>query len=97
MYMWQPSGNGLVVSGIPKNPYFDLSRVSVASFCLISKRGIEWPLPIHPHPMILSEMTKRVKIRAKNHFDKDPQFTKAQHKHYPPVLRRWTVSHTLVS
>ena len=42
-------------------------------------------------------MTKRVKIRAKNHFDKDPQFTKAQHKHYPPVLRRWTLSHTLVS
>ena len=38
--MWSPSGNGLVESGIPKNPYFDPSHVfSVAPFCLISEGG----------------------------------------------------------
>ena len=44
-YTWQPSGNGLVVSGIPKNPQFDPSHVSVASFCLISEGGPSWPTP----------------------------------------------------
>ena len=35
-YTCQPTGNSLDELGIPKNPYFDPSYVSVASFCLIS-------------------------------------------------------------
>ena len=33
---WQTTGSGLILLGIPKNPHFDPSHVSFASFCLIS-------------------------------------------------------------
>ena len=44
-YTCQPTGNSLDELGIPKNPYFDPSHVSVASFCLISEGGHSMPPP----------------------------------------------------
>ena len=44
-YTCQPTENSLDELGIPKNPYFDPSHVSVASFCLISEGGHSMPPP----------------------------------------------------
>ena len=41
----EPTGNGLILLGIPKNPHWDQSHVSVASFCLISGGGIRCSPP----------------------------------------------------
>ena len=58
-YTCQPTGNSLDELGIPKNPYFDPSHVSVASFCLISEGAIIDP---YRHRVNSGKMTGKMGI-----------------------------------